>query len=139
MHTRMSFFGRLAGSHPSRVTNSPKWRWWSRSVCGLAFGIAVLIISGTARAQLLYVSDSTSNSVGVYDATTGVVISKSLIAGPNVPLGLAINWPAILVADSADNVIAEFDARNGSPINAAFILYADPGFVLLSGSTLYVA
>jgi hypothetical protein len=119
----------------------------ARSVCGLFLGIAVLFTCGTARAQILYVLQNQAALVGIvstYNATTGAVLSPSLIAGLREPLGLAINSnsnpPVIFVA--ADHVIGKYHATTGSAINPVFIhtnpLGARPHFLLLSGTTLYV-
>jgi len=121
------------------------WRSPARSVCGFLLGIAVLFVCGTARTQVLYVSQGVRNTriVSTYNATTGALLSSSLIAGLKAPFGLAINSnsnpPVIFVADAGDNVIGEYNATDGSAINQAVIQYSKPFFLLLSGTTLYVA
>jgi hypothetical protein len=142
MHTRKSFSISWFGFVLQRAMNSSTCRAPARSICGVSLAIAVLFISGTARAQTLYVSqDAIPGIVGSYNATTGAVINPSLIAGLGGAAGLAItnsNPPLLLVADDADNEIGEYKL-DGTPINAAFIPYNNPFYMLLSGTTLYVA
>jgi hypothetical protein len=143
MHTRKGSFNLIVWLRLQRAMNSSTLKSPARSVCGFLLGIAVLFICGTARAQILYLSQAFyPGAVGSYKATTGAVINSSLIAGLNGPVGLAINSnsnpPLLLVADSGDNEIGEYKL-DGTPINAAFISYKDPFYMFLSGTTLYVA
>jgi hypothetical protein len=45
---------------------------------------------GSARAQVLYVSQVNAGIVGEYDATTGAAINASFITGLISPSGLAV-------------------------------------------------
>jgi len=67
------------------------WRPLRRALCTLLLGITALwAMPGSARAQVLYVSQVNAGIVGEYDATTGAAINANFITGLNSPVGLAV-------------------------------------------------
>jgi hypothetical protein len=136
----------VRGTHATMNKNSEPiitsiWRPLRRAACTFLLGITVLwVMPRTARAQLLYVSQYNTSTVGVYNASTGAKINPSLIAGLSEPFGLALSGNTLFVSDDGnDNVIGKYVASTGSPINAAFIPGVNAAFLALSGSTIYVA
>jgi hypothetical protein len=127
---------------PSEPIITSIWRPLRRAACTfLLLGITVLwVMPRTARAQLLYVSQYNTATVGVYNASTGATINPSHITGLSAPFGLALSGNTLFVSDDGNNnVIGKYVASTGSPINAAFIPGVGAAFLALSGSTLYVA
>jgi DNA-binding beta-propeller fold protein YncE len=101
------------------------WKGQRRVLCTLLLGIATLWATpGSALAQL-YVSQSTTNTVGKYDATTGAPINANFIAGLSRPLGLALSadGTALFVANNSNDTVGKYSATTGAAINANFITF----------------
>ena len=130
---------------PARDRNAP------RSLTLKAVFIAVLAIlagaalSRRAAAGQIYVTNYAANTIGEYDATTGVAINASLVSGLHGPWGIAVSGSHLFVVNyysgsSGPGSIAEYDAITGAPINTALVTgLHEPTAIAVSGSDLFVA
>ena len=105
---------------PIRPSN---WKAKRRVLYTLVLGVTALwAMPECARAQL-YVSQSTTNTVGKYDAATGAVINANFITGDINPIGLALSGDgtALFVASNSTGTVGKYNASTGAAINANFI------------------
>jgi hypothetical protein len=112
-------------------------------------GASDLLVSGNT----LFVTNTTSGTVGTYDATTGLPIPPGPIAvdgGTGTPTALAISGTNLFVSDFVNGAIEEYDATSGVLLNANVFQIPTPptgtvpGIVhspalALLGNFLYVA
>ena len=117
------------------------WRPLRRALCTLLLGITALwAMPGSARAQVLYVSQVNAGIVGEYDATTGAVINANLMTALNGPAGLALSGNNLFVSNFGSTTVGEYNATTGAAINANFITGLNgPAGLALSGNDLFVA
>jgi len=101
-------------------------------VMGLNFPIGVDLYNGN-----LFVTNLTTASVGVYNATTGAVVNSALVTGlHSSPGGIIVADGTIYVgATFGNSFVGAFDATTGAPIWSTPV--ASAAGVVLSGSTLY--
>ena len=89
----------------------------------------------------LFVTDHYSNTIGEYDAATGVAINAALIAGLDLPTGIAISGSHLYVANAGAGTIGEYNL-DGTVINAALVTGLSGGYQLghiaVLGNSLYV-
>ena len=115
------------------TTGAPATGWTSPGVMHFPYGLAV---SGNR----LYISNYDTNTVGVYNATTGAVLTTSLISGLSGPVGLAILGNLLYVTNNDTSKVGLYDAITGATINANFITGLNEPFGLaVSDLSLYVA
>lgn len=114
----------------------------SRPIRKLLLPIAALwiglITAGSISAQVLYVTNYDSGTIGSYDlANNGAALNTSLISGLTNPYGLTIADSTLYVT-SNNSRIGQYDltdlANNSNP---TFITAAYPYSVAVSGSNLY--
>ena len=117
------------------------WRPLRRALCTLLLGITALwAMPGSARAQVLYVSQVNAGIVGEYDATTGAAINANFITGLISPAGLALSGNNLFVSNFGSTTVGEYNATTGAAINANFITGLNgPAGLALSGNDLFVA
>lgn len=110
-----------------------------RAFCLSVFAAILCGLPAQARAQL-YVGNS--NTVGLFDITTGTAINSSFVTGLSHPDGILVSGNTLFVANFDTNTILTYDATTGAPLNASFINTgpnSGPQGLALSGNTLYVA
>jgi hypothetical protein len=112
-----------------------------RALCTLLLGIATLwTMPRNAGAQQLYVVQSTANSVGEYNATTGAAIKANFITGLNDPTWLLLSGDSLLVANTGAGTVVGYPTAgavpNVIPVEPPF---NNPTGLALSGNTLFVA
>jgi len=97
-----------------------------------------LISTSVARAGLLFITNTTGNTIGEY-TDSGVPVNPSLITGLHGPVGIAISGSNLFVANSGNGTIGEY-TTSGAAVNAALISgISGPVGIALSGSNLFVA
>jgi hypothetical protein len=121
-----------------------KWKAQRRVPWTLLLGVLALwAMPRSAHAQL-YASQSTTNTVGKYDANTGAAINANFITGLSGPMGLALSadGTVLFVANDSNGSVGEYNAATGAAINANFITGL-PGLVGLAlsadGTALFAA
>ncbi len=97
--------------------------------------LATLTVLPAARGQV-YVANSTTGTIGEYDATTGAVINASLITGFGDPVGLAVSGPNLYVADEGAGTIGVY-TTSGATVKAALISLPGVNAIAVSGPNLY--
>ena len=89
----------------------------------------------------LFVTDHYSNTIGEYDAATGVAINAALIAGLDLPTGIAISGSHLYVANAGAGTIGEYNL-DGTVVNSALVTGLSGGYQLghiaVLGNSLYV-
>jgi hypothetical protein len=123
-----------------------KWKAQRRVPWTLLLGVLALwAMPRSAHAQL-YASQSTTNTVGKYDANTGAAINANFITGLSGPMGLALSadGTVLFVANDSNGSVGEYNAATGAAINANFITEGGGLFgpvlsgIALSGNNLFV-
>jgi len=110
---------------------------WIRAL-GLLLPAGTLLIPVTARAGLIFVTNTTGNTIGEY-TDSGVPVNPSLITGLHGPVGIAISGSNLFVANSGNGTIGEYTI-SGAAVNAALISgLTGPVGIALSGSNLFVS
>ena len=104
--------------------------------------IALLMLSATARAQVLYESNGAAGTVGAYNALTGATINSNFInnsGSGDTDQGMAFDPITNILYVQHSSTISEY-ATTGAVINASFItgLTNNPFGLALSGGDLYV-
>jgi hypothetical protein len=123
-----------------------KWKAQRRVPWTLLLGVLALwAMPRSAHAQL-YASQSTTNTVGKYDANTGAAINANFITVLSGPMGLALSadGTVLFVANDSNGSVGEYNAATGAAINANFITEGGGLFgpvlsgIALSGNNLFV-
>ena len=92
------------------------------------------------RAQILYVTNFQSNTVGMYDGLTGEPINAALITGLSGPSGIVVSGSKLYVANETSGTVGLYNAQTGAPINRALITgLSQPVGLALAGSRLYLS
>ena len=109
-----------------KTTATSNWRPLSRALYAFLIVIAALsAMPRNAQAQL-YVTQLPSfpSFVGIvseYNATTGEVIKRDFIRGPDGPYGLAVSDDTLFVLNQGSGTVGTYDATTGAAINTSFI------------------
>jgi hypothetical protein len=81
--------------------------------CGLGFAVFVGLSVSAARADLIYVTNAGTGTIGEY-TTAGAPVNPALISGLSNPSGIAVSGANLWVASSGGGTIAVTAAPNGS-------------------------
>jgi len=108
------------------MKTNPSFRMFKLSALGsLTTAIVLLAMPGPAHCGIIFVADSSNNTIGEYNATTGAAINASLIKGLNRPNGIALSGGHLFVTNQGggtnNGTIGEYDATSGATINAALV------------------
>jgi streptogramin lyase len=96
------------------------------------------LLAGQAHGQI-FVTNSTSNTVGEYDAATGATINSALVSGLNGPTGIAVSGGNLWVYNLFAGTIGEYNATTGATVNASLVSgLGNTYFMALSGGNLFV-
>lgn len=112
----------------------------------LAFALALTGAASSARAQDIYVSDLTGNTISEY-TLTGTPVATPLIDNLSNPFGIAVSGDELFEANYGVGTVKEYNADTGAsmgggpfgiiPVISTGLSY--PADILLAGDDLYVA
>src|SRR5205823_9415000 len=88
-------------------------------VSSLTAYTALLAMPGTARGQIIYETNSSGNTIGEYDATTGAAINASLVSGLSLPQDVVVSGGNLFVSNAAGGTPRQYSARTGTSITAS--------------------
>src|SRR5947199_129198 len=108
-------------------------------VSSLTACTALLAMPGTARGQIIYETNSSGNTIGEYDATTGATVNASLVSGLNKPQGIVVSGGNLWVANNGGNTIGEYNATTGATVNASLVSVNGPVGLEEYGGNLFVS
>jgi DNA-binding beta-propeller fold protein YncE len=117
------------------------WKAQRRVLCTFFLGITTLLAMPKSACAQLYVSQSTANTVGEYNANTGTAVNANFITGTGGQPAVSGDGTALFVANSINGTVGKYDATTGVAINANFItgLNGPAGLALSSdGTVLFV-
>ena len=96
------------------------------------------LLAGQAHGQI-FVTNSTSGTVGEYDAATGATINSALVSGLNGPTGIAVSGGNLWVGNYFAGTIGEYNATTGATVNASLVSgLSHPFGIAVSGGNLFV-
>ena len=91
----------------------------------------------------LYVAQiTTTNSIGLYNATTGATTNANFVTGLNSPIGMTVSGSNLYVANFGGNTIGEYNATTGATVSASLLiggLLNQPFGLATFGGNLYVS
>jgi len=94
------------------------------------------LLAGQAHGQI-YVASSGGN-IGEY-TTSGATVNASLISDPNGPNFIVVSGGNLLVVNTINDTIGEYDATTGATVNASLVSGLNTPIALaLSGGNLFV-
>ena len=114
--------------------------WFLGAAPSALCAMAALIIGGPAgRAEIIYVSNTSGNTIEMFDARTGADLGTFASSGLNAPTGLAFDVAGNLyVANSGDNTIRVFTTNGIGSVFASTGLSSPQGLAFDGAGNLYV-
>ena len=82
-----------------------------------------------------------TQSIAVFNASTGALVNNALITGLNGPTSVAVSGNNLYELNYHDGSIGKYDATTGAVINASLVGLSDPApqFIAVSGNDLFVS
>ncbi len=101
-------------------------------------GAAALAGLSSARAQNLFVANSSGNTISDYNVSSGTAVAVPFApAGISGPLGVALSGNTLYVSNSGTNTLNTYNATTGASLSSISAPGSDFG-VLPSGGNVYI-
>jgi hypothetical protein len=108
---------------------------------GAAHLLVLMLALAPPRAQAaqIFVASLGGNTVGEFDASTGVPINAALISGVNTPEGVIASGGNLFVSSDGNYTVGKY-TTSGVTVNAALVSgLGSPNNIAVSGSNLFVS